>query len=225
MKKGIWIFLAILLFLNCNSSKKSALISDFETSLGEKNSKDLTKFIDDFEREVLSTNYQSGNLSKGYRMFAESCNQMDAGEALSIIRPTFNEFRQSQIWNEIFAQVDSIWIGKYEQLDARVIYNSENGPLQIGKTGYPFRKISNIDSLKQAILKWQVWNYRGKYFKALGKVKNTNSFIREYYEVKATVGEISSTLFCGMIIKHKPNFNNYFVKRIIAVELARLYVS
>ncbi|WP_421807103.1 hypothetical protein [Flagellimonas sp.] len=223
MKKELYFLTLIFILASCSTEKK--LITEFETILGAENAEDLALFIQTFEREVLASNYTSGNLSQKYQEFTNNCFIEGAYNALPIQGESLNRFRDTQMWNEIFAQIDSTWIGEYDGLNARVIYNSEIGIQEIGTIGRSTRDISSLDSLRTAALQWQIWNHRGKYMKAFEKIKDKNAFIKEYYEVKTTLGELSSHLFCDMILRHKPDFNNYFIKRIIVIELARIYVN
>jgi len=211
--------------LSCGSTKRTVEIDTFEKSFGLKNSKDLEKFVQKFEELVLTPNYPTGDLTEKYKNFAKTCLEKGVVDAFPVINGAFEEFRETQAWNEIYAQVDSVWTGKYEQLSARVIYNSEKGTKNIGTTGYPTRRISDLDSLKTSILKWQVWNNYGKYVEALEKVKKESLFLEEYYQIKTTVGEISSQLFCDMLQRHNLDFENQLIRNIIAVEFARIYVS
>ncbi|PQJ15787.1 hypothetical protein [Aureicoccus marinus] len=225
MKSKTWTLLFLCFCLSCGSVKRTDNTDIFEKSFGLKNSKDLEKFVQKFEKLVLTPNYSTGDLTEKYKDFAKTCLEKGVVDALPAINGALIEFRETQAWNEIYAQVDSVWTGKYEQLSGRIIYNSEKGTKNIGTTGYPTRRISNLDSLKTSILKWQVWNNYGKYVTALEKVKKGNAFIEEYYQVKTKVGEISSEIFCDMLRRHNPDFENQLIRNIIAVEFALLYVS
>lgn len=225
MRNKIWSLLFLFCLFSCNSSKQTIIENSFEKSFGSQNSKDLEEFVERFEELVLIPNYPIGTLAEKYRLFAKSCLEKGVIDALPTTQVNFSEFRESQAWNEIYAQVDSVWVGKYEQLDARVIYNSEEGVRNVGTTGYPTRRISDIDSLKTAILDWQVWNNHGKYINALKKIRLENAFFDEYYRIKTTVGEISSQLFCNMLERHNLDFENELIRSIIVVEFARIYIS
>lgn len=222
LKKRIGTLFVVVL-VGCGSSKTP--INEFERILGEENSKELTELVQTFENRVLSTNYSKGNLTKRYLEFSNRCNKVGADKALPNVSDSFQKFRNTQMWNEVFAQIDSTWTSKFGGLTARVIYNSERGIQEIGTTGTTTKDISDLDSLNKAVLKWQVWNHQGKYIKALRSVKEHNLFIEEYYKGKTTYGELSSLLFCDMILRHKPDFEDYLVKRVIAIELARIYIK
>jgi len=225
MNNRIWSLLILFCLFSCVSCRKIIVENNFDKSFGSENTRDLEKYVERFEELVLIPNYPTGTLTEKYKLFAKACSEKGVLDALPATQLYLSDFRKSQAWYEVYAQVDSVWVGKYEQLDARVIYHSEDGVKNIGTIGYPTRRVSDIDSLKTAILKWQVWNNRGKYINALKKIRTQNAFINEYYRLKTTVGEISSQLFCDMLIRYNLDFENKLIRSIIAVEFARIQVN
>ncbi|MDV7137232.1 hypothetical protein R3X28_00005 [Maribacter sp. TH_r10] len=223
MKKGFWILSLALVFFSCSSNKKA--ISDFKQILGAKNSADLTKLVDYFEKQVLDKNFDSNSLSNKYTYLIQDCSEKGAIELLKNQELDFYKFKKTQMWNEVFSQVDSTWINEDGSLSVRLIYNSENGVLNNGMRGLPEKYVNNPDSLMIEALDWEYLNHRGAYMKALEQVKNRNSFINEYYSKKTTVGDMDSRLFCDMILRDNPDFSDYFVKRIFIIELIYKYVS
>ncbi len=223
MKIGFWILLFAFVLFSCSSNKKA--ISDFEQVLGAQNSADLTIIVDYFENRALDKKNDSYSLSNKYRSLTQDCFEIGAIELLKDNELDFRQFQKTQVWNEMFSQVDSTWINADGSLSVSLRYNAQKGVLDNGTRGLPKKYVDNPDSLKVEALNWQFLNQRGRYMKALEKVKNHSSFIDEYYDQRIRVGDMDSRLFCEMILRHNPDFNDYLVKRILIIELINKYVS
>ncbi|WP_190811682.1 hypothetical protein [Flagellimonas sp. S3867] len=223
MKKGFWTLLFASVLFSCSSSKKS--ISDFEQVLGAQNSVDLTNIVDYFENQVLDKNFDSKSLSNNYRSLTRDCFEKGAIELIKNQELDFQQFKKTQVWNEVFSQVDSTWINEDGGLSVRLVYNSKDGVQKNGMRGLPKKYVDNPDSLKIEALQWEYLNHRGTYMKALEKVKDHSPLINEYYNKKFMLGDLDSRLFCEMILNHNPDFSHYLVKRILIIELINKYVS
>lgn len=223
MKKGFWTLLFASVLFSCSSSKKS--ISEFEQVLGAQNSADLTNIVDYFENQVLDKNFDSKSLPDKYRSLTRDCFEKGAIELMKNQELDFRQFKKTQVWNEVFSQVDSTWMNEDGGLSVRLVYNSKDGVQENGIRGLPKNYVDNSDSLRTVALQWEYLNHRGAFIKALERVKDQNPLINAYYNKKITDGDLDSRLFCDMILSLKPDFNDYLVKRILIIELINKYVS
>jgi len=223
MKPTFFLIILCPVFLgSCKTTSSAKTISTFEQTLGMDNSKALSDFVDAFENEILRKKYPSLETDKAYiQMLSEepySIAQLKLYDLLS--DKSLENFLRSQLWDEIYASVDSVWVENSE-LNSRRVYRSEDGKIEVGKMGYMLRDPIDQDSLIKR--EWNIcyFNPLGKYFRAIDKIKNGNPFLEEFYDVKNKVGEISTVLFREMISRHHPNMKDYMVKRVVAVELSK----
>lgn len=63
-------------------------------------------------------------------------------------------------------------------------------------------------------------NQIGKYMQALYAVKNSDSLIKKYWEKREAAGLMQNELVVNGILSSKPDFNDYFHKRIVVVEFS-----
>ena len=63
-------------------------------------------------------------------------------------------------------------------------------------------------------------NHAGKYSIELGKLKDSDSLINGYYEVREAAGLLTAELLASEILNSNPDFNNYFHKRIVVLEFS-----
>ncbi len=62
------------------------------------------------------------------------------------------------------------------------------------------------------------FNRFGKYMEALYAIKESDSLIFEYWDKKEAAGNMQDELVVDGILNSKPNFDNYFHKRIVIIE-------
>ncbi len=63
-------------------------------------------------------------------------------------------------------------------------------------------------------------NYAGKYMEALKVIKNSDSLISGYYDVREIAGFVSPVLFASGILISDPDFSDYIHKRIVVLEFS-----
>ncbi len=216
------IVISLLLMVSCSSLNSTKRIKIFEQALGNDNSKALSNFVDAFENEILKKKYPSLELDKAYaKLLSEEPYSMGSMKLYDLLTDnSLEHFFRSQLWNEIYAPIDSIWIENSE-LRSRYVYIGEDGKKLVGETGHRFKKNTNIDSLLRAESGICRFNNQGKYWQALNSVKNGIPFLEEFCSVKNNVGEITTSLFSDMVNRHNLDFNDYLARRIIVVELSK----
>ncbi len=73
------------------------------------------------------------------------------------------------------------------------------------------------ESTNDSIFEYEV-NNLGKYMHAIYNVKDSDSLINKYYEVREAFGIITNSMFVDGFLYSKPDFDNYFHKRIVVIE-------
>ncbi|GGK35684.1 hypothetical protein GCM10007962_32580 [Yeosuana aromativorans] len=61
-------------------------------------------------------------------------------------------------------------------------------------------------------------NAIGNYMRALYKIKDSDTLIKRYWDMRESAGMLSNELFVSGTLSLEPDFNNYFHKRIVVVE-------
>ena len=223
MKQTFFIILISTLFLgSCSSTKDTKNIKTFEQTLGKDNSKALSNFVVAFENEILKKKYPSLETDKAYmQLLSEEPYSIAPMKIYNFLSDkSLKNFLQSQLWNEVYASVDSVWIENSE-LNSRFVYRSEDENIEVAKFGFILRDNMDRDSVVKREWNMCYFNHLGKYYQAINAIKGNNSFLKEFYSVKDNFGEISTGVFHNMIVKHKPNLNDYIIRRVVAIELGK----
>ncbi|WP_100616380.1 hypothetical protein [Confluentibacter citreus] len=63
-------------------------------------------------------------------------------------------------------------------------------------------------------------NNIGKYMTALYQIKDSDSLTKEYWRIREAAGILPNTMFVDGILNLRPDFNDYFHKRIVVVEFS-----
>jgi len=61
-------------------------------------------------------------------------------------------------------------------------------------------------------------NNFGKYMAALYEIKDTDSLIYRYWDIREAAGLLPDSMFVDGILYFNPDFDNYFHKRIVVIE-------
>ncbi len=75
-----------------------------------------------------------------------------------------------------------------------------------------WNEVHRIDTTRAG---YQV-NMNGKYMRALEKIKESDTLVKRYYEARKIDGALQDRI--DAILNSKPNFDNYFHKRIFVLE-------
>lgn len=220
--KLIFTFLLILFVVcSCSINNSRKEINDFENLLGKENVAELDKYISKFEDSLLRRKYPDSELSDAYRKITyESIEQLDESFNKFFGDSGKQTFLNSQLWNEIYAPADSVWI-EDDEFVIRFVYNSSDGIKSTSQTSERLPELTSRDSLKNELLKWVDFNREGKYIKALLKVRNRNKFLNSFTEIKSVMGVITPEVIQYDIESYQPDLNDYINRRVIAMELSR----
>ena len=208
--------------MGCNDQKARKEIDEFRSALGAENVLELDNYLLAFENSLLKRKYPNTKLEDAYLKITS--------ESVKNLRKTFNqyfdeqtskEFLQSQLWNEINAPANSVWI-EDDEFVIRFIYNGTDRISPVSLTGERLPKPEDRDSVKIELLKWVDFNKEGKYITALNKIKNRNKFFKDYVEAKNSFGVITPGVLQSQIDKYKPDLNDSLNRIIIAVELSEV---
>ena len=220
--KHILTYLFIILILgSCSTHNSQREIKEFEQMLGKENVEELNRYISEFEDSLLRRKYPDYKLSDAYRKIAfESIEESDESFKKYFSDSGKQRFLNSQLWNEIYAPADSVWIEDNEFV-IRFVYNSNDGIKPTSQTGERLPELSSRDSLKTELLKWIDFNREGKYIRALLKIRNRNKFLNSITEIKSILGVITPGVIQHDIKSYQPDLNDYINRRVIAIELSR----
>ena len=81
------------------------------------------------------------------------------------------------------------------------------------------KRVLNRDSILEAEKNVITFNINGKFISALEKVKDSDSTIINYLDLKYASRDLSPSFIARVILYDKPDFSDYFVKRIVVAEL------
>ncbi|MBN2395038.1 MAG: hypothetical protein JXC36_01085, partial [Candidatus Atribacteria bacterium] len=217
----------ILLFLfSCNFQKsdyqKNIIL--FENHIGKENAKELTKLINEFEK-YLEEKYPNEAIDSAYTFFLRNINSgyvsYHAVGINKIWDKRLMEIKdRSSFKNEIYLYTDSVWLENGEIKYSTCYYGADTVRNESGEFIIP--NGDNEDSVRiymDDIKKMKEFNLNGKYYTGLDLIKGQDSVIIGYLDAKFAAGCISSKLFSQGFLYSKPDFKNYFHKRIFIVEL------
>lgn len=223
MKQTFFLIVISLLFLgSCSSLRSTKKIESFEKTLGIDNSKVLSDYVQAFESQVLKKKYPSLTTDKAYsKLLSEKPYSIAPMKLYDLFTDyDLDEYFESQLWHEIYAPVDSVWI-ENSQLNARFVYLSEDGKKKVGQSGGISVNEINKDSIIYRELSICHFNNQGKYWHAIESIRDDVPFLEEFYSAKTRMSYIGIGHFSAMVNRHKLDLNSYLVRRIIAVELSK----
>ena len=225
MKRTFFLLIILSIFIgSCSGLSSTKKIKTFENTLGIDNSKDLSNYVLAFENQVLKANYPELSTDKAYLELLSKDPREIVKRKLHNSFTDYNleQYYKSQLWHEIYAPVDSVWIDSTNlRTKSRYVYLSENGKRVIGEVGGSFKPNMDKDSIVKIEFGICHFNNQGKYWRAIESIQNGIPFLEEFYDTKNKVSHISIGLFDAMVNRHKLDLNDYLVRRIIAVELGK----
>lgn len=194
----------------------------FRNTLGGENYLALEDYVISFENNLLKRKYPNSKVENAYRKITyEPVENLRSIFKRYFDEPSKKKFLESQLWNEIFAPADSVWMDD-DAIVVRFIYRSIKGDIPVSLADDRLPKPHQIDSTKNEMLKWVDFNKEGKYFQALQKLRNRNRFFEEYVETKNIFGVITPGAFNYLIENCNPDLDDKLNKIIIAVELSEV---
>lgn len=213
----IIIVFSTFLMATCSKKENPINIAKFEEVLGKTNSQTLTFLVDDFEKNVLTKKYKNIPLKKAYELFLKDTIKDYYSYYSMVPISTKEKFNKSQLKNEIFIFPDSVWIEE-NWVHSNYVYKSEQGRVELGDTQSSYNQDISRDSVLKSHKNHLYFNSRGKFIKALEAVKGKSDLIKEYYEIKEKIGNISNGIVPYHFERHKIDYSNYFTRRIIVLE-------
>ena len=235
MRQFISLIVLVLIF-GCNNQNQSENIrvQQFEEILGNEKSKALTKKVEFFEK-FLSENFENLPVEESYEKFLLEIKSkgwdFDNWKFDSLLLDSMDNIcENSGLREEIWLRRDSVWFEGdhlcyfYQYMneeDTFEIANFERTDSGISLFGMKprFERNLNRDSILEAERNVITFNINGKFVKALEKVMDSDSTIIYYLDAKNASRDISPSLIAHGILYGKPDFSDYFVKRIIVAEL------
>jgi hypothetical protein len=227
MKRTFYIIFAII-FIGCANQEKQELdprIEKFETFLGKEESIALNKLVETFEL-LLENNFNNSKIEESYKEFVIKMinNELQDFQIDSVIQNrTLDMVEQSGLRYEIYLRPFEVWNDeRHIYTKYRYINNADTidhtPSIGIHKSWSDKVIDSLINNTKKTGFKF---NMNGKYMRGLDLIKNQNqdSTIHYYLQDKFPIGEWPATIFAANLNAKKPNYSDYFVKRIIVVEL------
>tara|TARA_R110002012_G_C11481264_1_gene595074 strand:- start:24 stop:764 length:741 start_codon:yes stop_codon:yes gene_type:complete len=216
------IAILLLLFGSCSSLNDSKKIESFEKTLGADNSKVLSEYVQAFENQVLKKKYPTLPTDKAYsKLLSENPNSIASMKLYELFTAyDLDKYFESQLWHEIYAPVDSVFI-ENSLLTARFVYFSEEGKKKVGQSGGISVNEMNRDSIVERELSVCYFNNQGKYWQAIESIRDGIPFLEEFYTTKNRMSYISIGHFSEMVKRHKLDLNNFLARRIVAVELSK----
>jgi len=228
--KFISILIILVLSISCSNQKK---IAEFENILGYEESITLTYLVEDFETKYLKKTYPNLKLNEAYHSFLIDMNNtggLPSPDNNSI--ENYKKFDNSKLKLQIYGVPDSIWIEKSDipslMIKWKFLTQNEKFEYQLSESSpvsysSGTRRISlnnnNSDSIIDFAKNRTEINYFGSYNKAINSISEELRFVKEYIESRNITGSTNPSIFVPHLIALKPDFNNYFIKRIIIIEL------
>ncbi len=235
------IYVVLIVFLSISCSRRSQetdiALEKFNHFLGSDKAMALNSAVESFDL-FLKTNFLNfDNQSERVKVFleyiqhhyeADSSWQFPTDKNQKIIL----DFEVSNLRKEI-------WTYGYEEYNPKYcIYEvlpsaqqSRSNVKSLGEIDDSLVEetipISYIDSVKivrqekemeEKLQNIHYFNINGQYLYALTKYNLNDTVIREYVDVKVIAGDISLDLLASGLLKHKINYENPFIKRILVVE-------
>ncbi len=238
--KFIKILIILILSFSCSNQKQSEQrILEFENILGVENSKTLSYLINDFENDFLKKQYPNLKSEDAYKVFLIELRDGKTINGRDFSNKSREYFNASKLKQDIYQYPDSVWILKNSEMDKieadSMLFLYDPYPYiklrykDLNKNGtyeYSYSRIhtnikpnSNFDSIITRRLKIPEYNYSNKYMQALYAVKETDTLIKKYFDLKQNGGSSPSDFFARGILELNPDFNDYFHKRIVVMEL------
>ena len=220
MKTQLLFFLLITLF---GCSNKQNRIDQFEKHLGIEKSQALTFKVESFKR-FLKTNFPEQSFKASCEEFLKevSANGFEENK-WKYNRDDFEKMKtltvSSGLKKEIWKTADSVWIeDKFLVKQSSYILGQDTLISSISSPLYTIPDTSKIDSvIKNTTNTIFDYNLKGKFFTGIKDLDDP--ILNEYIDSKFQAGFIALPLIASGILNSNQDFSDYFIIRIIAIEL------
>ncbi len=203
------IFVLIIVVSSCNSITKENRTPEaikFEKILGKQKSKELTVLITSFE-QLLEENYNTHNSEEALKAYINDINK--SGE-FGLIYNEDKKQMSKNLRDEIWLKPDSCFIDE-NFIICNYSYKNISFKVRNAFTDKPSQSSSVSENI--------IFNKRGLYFYGLKKVANKDMLVADYINNLEISGVISPSFLVGMLSAPKVDFSNYFIKRIIYIDI------
>jgi len=226
MKRTIYIIFTII-FIGCTNQEKHELdprIEKFESFLGKEESNALNELVKTFEL-FLEFNFDNSIIDSSYNDYLTKTLDYDFANITWIFdeelqERTYELFEKSGLSYQIYLKPIEVWKDD-NTIKIKYLYIDKNDTVEglasrsVHKSWNSFQVDSIINQEKELI----TYNRNGRFFRGLELIKEQDSTIIKYLDDKNAMGDLAPSIVAGGLLAYNPNFSDYFLKRIIAVEL------
>lgn len=218
MTKTLSIFLLILTCISCKKDNRLELI--FESHLPETDQVILNKIINSYDN-LITTEFK-GNTNKflsqieSNSLALDSLKKQEYCDLVTIFDNSTLEVKNQNVKYDSVYLSDSGSIIKIMQPEDI----STNG-LELDEEIIILPPGQTIEEEVEKIKNRGYWRFISvsSFESALSKIENENIDVKEYLDAKKTVGYLNPQRMASSILKSDIDVSNYFIKRIIAIEL------
>ena len=218
------IILTIIVMTAYQNQKSDSRVEKFENFIGKLNSELLSKKVDSFEK-FLKINFKDLSLEEAY---LEYLNIIESGEFENTdwkyegtgYAEINDLIERSEFRKEIWLRPDTVWIEDGDLHYEYVYIEKKDTSIIKGNSFSPkYDLVENQDSIINIEKQLSTFNLNGKFIRGLESIKDSDSTLISYIEDKQAMRDLAPTIIAGGLIYHKADFSDYFIKRIIAIEL------
>lgn len=224
MMKPIKNILIILIILSaCKPSSKDPRIAEFEEFLGPEKVTVINDAVLLLDSMIAEKSFQEGTNLNLFTFFEDLC----------FTNPNWNEFYNKQDIIKLKEQSKLSGLDYELRISTDTVYSNEEGIVSVysyipkDNTTDSFKiemtnlfdfmidtdSLSTFNELKQS----NIFNYSGKYISALELIQANDTFLKSYIDAKKN-DMILPCIHVNNINYLNVDYNDYFVKRIIAIE-------
>jgi len=216
--------LIVLTLIACQNQDQDSRIEKFENFLGKENSELLSKKVESLDKFLL-INFKGYSLNEAYfeylKIIESSGFENNDWKYKGTGRAGIKElFEKSGFRREIWHRPDTVWLEEGDVHWENIYIDKNDTTFVKGSTlSRDFDLIENKDSIINDYSQLLRFNLNGRFFRGLEQIKDSDSTLIYYIEDKRAATNISPTVLAGLLIYYKADFSDYFIKRIIAIEL------
>ncbi|HUW06002.1 MAG TPA: hypothetical protein VMW01_07060 [Williamwhitmania sp.] len=201
-----------------SSTNNSSSIERFENVLGKQETDYLNEIVQDFEG-FLNSSYSGNDLASKYKAYLTDISNNTLKHHWKIDSLKMLRYEKSNL----FAKYDTVYADTVWFEDGMVNFKFKNDNLV--QSIIPIEQKNralNIDSLIQDTKSKPYIKLisESQFYVALDSIAHGDSLILDIIDSKSNPNQVEESLFARGLLKHNPDFSNYFIKRIIALETA-----
>jgi hypothetical protein len=211
--------LLIISLLICSCSNQNSLhdekIRIFEKVLGEKETLILNEMVAEFD-QLLKSKYGNSNKNERFRKYLEDFMINGEAEFYFVDSIKFQKYKKSKLFSTYnFKYGDTIWIDNDEFYLKYKVNSKEKEVVPIKYKIPEDEKLLEFNKLnpKKRLIE------RGSFYIALDSIKNSDSLLLFYAEMKETFGDISPVILADGILYYTDQSPDYFSKRIFVMDI------